>query len=161
MDSSCARIALASAAELTWVCCGLVYTQNLPLKRSVMMLVAAALALMLPATSVGARGDACPSNSTIEPAATRRGCIAKIVNKIETPKDCEALCCAAASEYSSKSEPNQGCNAWFINDYQQCFMCSGARDPVVPPAVPASKQGGCKSATPSETNCTTGLVQGR
>ena len=122
------------------------------------MMVAAALALMLPATSVGARGDACPSNSTIEPAATRRGCIAKIVNKVETPKDCEALCCAAASKYSSKLEPNQGCNAWFINDYQQCFMCSGARDPVVPPAVPASKQGGCNSATPSETNCTTGLV---
>jgi hypothetical protein len=98
----------------------------------------------------------CPLNSTFEQGQTRRGCIANIVNKVKSPSDCQQLCCATASKYNSEEEPNQGCNAWFLNDYGQCFMCSGKRDPTVPPAVPASKNEGCKS--PTETNCTTGTV---
>eukprot|EP01052_Picozoa_sp_SAG31_P034361 SAG31_NODE_4006_length_3672_cov_1.463196_3_plen_459_part_00 len=113
---------------------------------------------LIAAVDGNSRTGACPTNSTTVRGQTRRNCIAKIVNNVETPHGCQSLCCADASKYSSKLQPNQGCNAWYINDYVQCFMCSGAKNPVPPAAAPASKETGCRSSTPSETNCTTGLV---
>jgi hypothetical protein len=129
--------------------------------RSSVLVLAAALACLTSsggATS-GSSSDrqqlqaSCPTNVTVQPGFARRACIAKIVNKVEGATACQALCCADAT----KALPNDGCNAWFMNDYGQCFMCSGKGDKEPPPAVKADKNSGCREP-PAVTNCSTGLV---
>lgn len=116
-------------------------------------LLLSALTFCSAAVASSEAGAGCPSNSTVEPGFARRSCIAKIVNSVASASACQSLCCADAA----KTLPNDGCNAWFINDYNQCFMCSGKGDSQPPPAVKADKNQGCR-VPPAATNCSTGLV---
>jgi hypothetical protein len=87
-----------------------------------------------------ARAGLC--KGTEERHMARRGCISKIVNKIKDANACTQTCC---------SDPS--CKAWFLNDYEQCFMCYRA----VVNATPAAPESGCK--LPIDTsNCTTGVI---
>jgi hypothetical protein len=79
--------------------------------------------------------------TTEERQMARRGCISKIVNKVKDAHDCAQTCCSDAS-----------CKAWFLNDYEQCFMCYKS----VANATPAAPANGCKLPL-NVSNCTTGV----
>jgi hypothetical protein len=91
-------------------------------------------------------------NSTFEPGFSRRDdCADKVFNNVPTPEACAAQCCALAPA-EPPPFPDQGCLAWSLNNWQQCFLCFGTNHPDgPPPASPANCSGG-------PSNCSTGVV---
>lgn len=85
-----------------------------------------------------------------------RDCIDKIVNAVNSSSDCRALCCndSAAHPVPFPGAQPAGCRAWYQNQYNQCFMCTGTRHGGgIPPLQPNK----CKP-NPERPPCETGVV---
>eukprot|EP00040_Diaphanoeca_grandis_P035385 m.222362 g.222362 ORF g.222362 m.222362 type:complete len:742 (-) comp33372_c1_seq1:245-2470(-) len=118
------------------------------------LLVACVVVCMQWATCVcnldlGQRLSSSTCNST-EQTGMQRQCSKFILNNINSSADCAAACCTHANSSPFTSD---GCTAWSLNNWNQCFMCVGPNPS--PPATSPAKP--CVGPT-EHSNCSTGIV---
>ena len=107
--------------------------------------------LFAASAAVAAGGDPC--NSTIVYHSQRScGGSGWEFNGVNSTEDCAAKCCAhpASSPFAI-----DGCVAWSLNGWNQCFLCKADRKTG---AVPPPKPAGDKCDHDGGTNCSTGVV---
>lgn len=70
----------------------------------------------------------------------------KGLNNVNTSDECAAACCAhtASNPYAS-----DGCTAWSLNGWSQCFLCTDAGNQTIEPApTKCSAKTNCRHNTP-------------
>jgi len=106
---------------------------------------------------LGSAGAIC--NSSVEYNRSRRSCISKYrYNDVNSTGECASRCCALGPSQPPPM-PFDGCEAWTLNSWRQCYICMAdpVRRPDGPPAsVPGTKENGCSARGP--IRCATGVV---